>query len=179
MSIRDLIPWNWGKKHDENEQGKRDEVQSLSVLRNEMNRLFDDFFHGVDRDWGLSALNDTSLFSGGLLSNGPATRVDVSETDSEIEITAELPGMTGDDLDVTVTDNVLRIRGEKKQEREEKKKDYHLTERLYGSFHREIPLWAEVDTEKVDAQFKKGVLHLRLPKVEDSTPSKRITVRST
>lgn len=179
MPIRDLMPWNWGKKHGENDNAHRDESQALTTLRTDMNRLFHDFFHNFNGDNGISPFSGNSLFSGGLFSHEPGPTIDVSETDSEIEITAELPGMTEDDIDVSFRDNVVRIRGEKKQDHEEHRKNYYLTERVYGAFRRDIPLWTEVDADHIDAHFRKGVLCLRLPKAKETAASKRITVRST
>ncbi len=169
MSIRDLIPWKWGRKQ---ESQSSSDSQALSTLRDDLNRLFEGFLGGVDRGTGLLG------FGGGLPAGVLNPKVEVSETDDAIEISAELPGLKEEDVDVSILDGVVRIRGEKKQEREEKKKGYYVTELTYGSFCRDIPLWAEVDTDKVDARFKRGVLRLKLPKVGDSAKSKRITVRS-
>lgn len=92
--------------------------------------------------------------------------VDVSEDDKQIVATAELPGMDEKDVEVTLADNVLTIKGEKKSEHEEKdeKKNYHLLERSYGSFRRSLPLDCEVDAGKVTAKFDKGVLKVVMPK---------------
>lgn len=93
--------------------------------------------------------------------------LDVSEDDKQITATAELPGMDEKDVEVTLSDNVLTIRGEKKSEREEKdeKKNYHLVERSYGSFRRSIGLDADVDAKNVRATFDKGVLKIVMPKL--------------
>jgi HSP20 family protein len=133
-----------------------------------MNRLFDDFFRGFE----LSSLH------GGRLWAESWPKLDVSETDNEFEITAELPGMDEKDVDVTLAGDVLRICGQKKNKREERRKNYYLAERTYGRFHRDIPLLAEVDAEKIDARFNKGVLTVRLPKVKDSRWSRRVPVRT-
>ena len=90
--------------------------------------------------------------------------VDVGETDKAFEITAELPGMDEDDIEVTLTDAGLTIKGEKKSEREETEKDYHRLERSFGSFQRFFAVPEEVDAAKIDARFKKGVLTVTLPK---------------
>ena len=93
-------------------------------------------------------------------------RLDVSEDDKQLVATAELPGIDEKDVEVTLDDNVLTIKGEKKSEREEKdeKKNYHLVERSYGSFRRSIALDADVDAKNVKATFDKGVLKIVLPK---------------
>ena len=87
--------------------------------------------------------------------------VDIAETDKAYEITAELPGMDEKNIEVKFADGVLTIRGEKKDEKEEKKKDYYLSERSYGSFQRSFQVPDGVDTDKIEATFKKGVLTCR------------------
>jgi HSP20 family protein len=105
--------------------------------------------------------------------------IDVSETDGELEITAELPGIDEKDVDVSLDNGRLTIKGEKKAEKEEKQKDYHLMERSYGAFSRSIVLPFEVDADKVTADFSKGVLKITLPKpaeVKDKT--RKIAIKS-
>ena len=96
--------------------------------------------------------------------------VDVSETDGEYQIKAEIPDVKKEDVKVTVEDGVLTIQGERKQEKEEKGKKYHRVERSYGSFVRSFTLPDLVDEEKVKAEFKDGVLNLQLPKSEKAKP---------
>ena len=95
---------------------------------------------------------------------GFAPQVDVTETDKEIKVCAEIPGVDAKDVDVTVEDDMLTIKGEKKYEREENEKGQYRMERSYGSFKRSIPLPVEVDDAKAKAEFKNGVLRLTLPK---------------
>ena len=90
--------------------------------------------------------------------------MDVAETDKVIEITAELPGLEKKDVELNVTDNLLTIRGEKKSEREEKNKDYHLVERSFGSFARSVELPAGVKPEDITAEIAKGVLKVTVQK---------------
>lgn len=94
--------------------------------------------------------------------------IDVSSDDKQITVTAELPGMAEKDVEVSLEDNILTIRGEKKSEREEKdeKKNWYLMERSYGSFQRSVQLGVDVDASKVKATFDKGVLKVELPKAE-------------
>lgn len=132
-------------------------------LREEIDRLFDDFFAAP-----FGRLMDLEPFRrvGVLPSLGDMTpQVDVRETGTAIEIIAELPGMEEKDIEVTVADGVLSLKGEKKVEREEKEADWHLTERRYGSFHRTFRLPDTVDEEHIGASFDKGVLMLTLPKI--------------
>jgi len=90
--------------------------------------------------------------------------MDVTETEKEYEVTAELPGMEEKDVDITLSDGVLTIRGEKKSDHEEKGKDYHMVERSYGSFARSLQLPASVDPSAIKASLDKGVLKVSVPK---------------
>jgi len=140
---------------------RRNEERSLaqrggdpfSYLRNQINRLFDDF-------WGQSWLEPRRETSAA----GFWPQVDVTETDKEIKVCAEIPGVDPKDIDVSVEDGRLTITGEKKYEREQNEKDQYRMERSYGAFERTIALPAEVDESKAKAEFKKGVLRLTLPK---------------
>jgi HSP20 family protein len=123
----------------------------LFSLHREIDRLFDDFSQGFGR------------FSG-FKSGGMVPSMNISETDGEIEFTAELPGMEEKDVEVTLADNILTIRGEKKAEKDEKKKDYRLVERSYGSFSRSFEVPAGVDPSAIKATIDKGVLTVSFPK---------------
>src|SRR5436309_1925415 len=125
----------------------------FSYLRNQINRVFDDF-------WGEPWLEPR----GDMGAAGFWPQVDVTETDKEIKVCAEIPGVEPKDIDVSVEDGRLTIKGEKEYEREEKEKGQYRMERSYGSFERAIELPAEVDESKAKAEFKKGVLRLTLPK---------------
>ena len=105
--------------------------------------------------------------------------VDVAETDKAYEITAELPGMDEKNIEVKFADGVLTIKGEKKDEKEEKKKDYYLSERSYGSFQRSFQVPDGVDTDKIEATFKNGILTVVLPKsTEAQKATKKIDVKA-
>ena len=149
--------------------GERGLSRSLSnpftALQQEIDRLFDGFSRGF-----------TSF------PNLPTTRelmpsMDVSETDKEIEITTELPGLEEKDIQLNVADDVLTVRGEKKNEREESEKDYHLVERSYGSFVRSVQLPTGVNAEGIKAVMSKGVLKVTVPKPAPAQ-SKKIDVKS-
>src|SRR5213592_5260735 len=131
----------------------------FSYLRNQINRVFDDF-------WGESWLAPRESFAGFW------PQVDVTETDKEVKVCAEIPGVDAKDIDVSVENGTLTIKGEKKYEQEEKEKGQYRMERSYGSFERAIELPAEVDESKAKAEFKKGVLRLTLPK-RPGAPSRR------
>ena len=120
----------------------------FSALQQEIDRLFEGFARGFP----------------GVPSREVMPSMDVSETDKEIEITAELPGLEEKDIQLNVADNVLSIRGEKKNEREETKKDYHLLERSYGSFTRAVQLPDGVNADGIKAVMSKGVLKVTVPK---------------
>jgi HSP20 family protein len=124
----------------------------FSAMRREMDRLFDEMTRSM------------SLARPALGLGVMAPRVDVRETETAIEVEAELPGVTEKDVEVQLAEGVLTIKGEKRQEREEKEKGYYLMERSYGSFLRQIPLPVEVDEGKVEASFDKGVLKVVLPR---------------
>lgn len=152
-------------------QAGREWELPFASLQREMNRLFDNFFGG------LSPSPREPLERGGAESFIP--RIDMSETDKEIKISAELPGMDENDIDVSLTKDTLTIRGEKKEDKEEKGKDYYRMERSYGSFTRNIPLPAEVTADKVEATFKKGILYITLPKtVSAIEKTKKVPIKS-
>jgi HSP20 family protein len=146
---------------------KREAYNPFALLRQEVNSLFDNFFRGFEIE----------PFMGRLGAFSPS--VDVKESDNEIKVSAELPGMHDKDIDVSLTKDSLTIKGEKKEEKEDKGKDYYRMERSYGSFSRTIPLPAEIDTDKVKAEFKKGVLTVTLPKTPRAIKeTKKISVKA-
>jgi len=105
--------------------------------------------------------------------------IDMSEDEKAYKISAELPGLDAKDVDVSVSGNMLVLKGEKRQEKEEKDKNYYFSERAYGSFQRTFELPASVDRDKVAADFSKGVLTITLPKTpEAQKPQKKIEVKS-
>jgi HSP20 family protein len=138
-------------------------------LRREVDRLFEDFDGG---HWRSPFRRIEAAF-------GATPAVDVTETDKAYEITAELPGMDEKNIDVKLANGVLTIKGEKQDEKEEKQKDYYVRERSYGSFERSFQVPDGVDAEKIEANFRKGVLTLTLPKsAEAQKAEKKITVKA-
>jgi len=123
-------------------------------LQREIDRLFDDFTRGFPAFPGFPSTGVAELLPS----------MDVTETDKQIEITAELPGLEEKDVQVNVADNVLTIRGEKKAEKEEKDKTYRLIERSYGSFVRSLELPEGVNADAIKASIEKGVLKVTVPK---------------
>ena len=152
----------------------------LTDLRSEIDRLFSDFSTRFPAWGGGGALFDWDPFRGTRAAGTlVAPHVDLTETDKTYEIVAELPGLDEKDVNVEFTDNVLTVSGEKREEKEEKKKDYHLSERRFGSFRRSFRLPGDVDEAKADASFDKGVLRVVLPKVAAPKPkTKKIDVRA-
>jgi len=126
-------------------------------MREDMDKLFDNFF---------SARPSRT----GLLEGAWQPSVDISETDDEIIVKAELPGLTHDDVNISLTDNVLTLKGEKKQEKEDKGENYHRVERSYGSFQRTFTLLSSVQSENTKATFKNGILTINIPKTEEAKP---------
>ncbi len=155
-----LVPW---RRHAAAAAPERDEHPFLTLQR-QMNRLFDEPLLG---GWG-DGLRWPQ--AGCLMRHMPfeTPRVDIAETDSAIEVTADLPGLDEKDVQVTLDEHLLQIHGEKKTEHEEKKKNFHLMERSYGTFERAIPLPTGIDPKKVKATFKKGVLQVTLPKLPEA-----------
>lgn len=155
MTLNQLISWGRSRHNPLIRDDERN--QPFYVLQRQMNRLFNDFFG----DFSLQPGNGWSDFESEFV-----PRLDVAETDKEITVTAELPGMDQKDIEVSIHDGLLTLKGEKKQSSEEKKEGITHTECSYGSFSRSVALPAEVDVEKADASCKNGVLKIHLPKTE-------------
>ena len=126
---------------------------------------FERMRRGMDRLWD-------SFFERGSLRGEEGGEwlpsLDVAETKNEMVVKAEVPGLDPKDIDISLSDGLLTIKGEKKQEREEKEENYHLVERSYGSFARSIRLPNEVQSDKINASYKNGVLKIVLPKSEEA-----------
>jgi HSP20 family protein len=148
--------------------------QPFENLRREVDRLFDNF------GWGAWQPFRQPLFAGEpLFRRATMPAIDVSENEKGYEITAELPGMDEKNIEVKVNEGSLTIKGEKRDEKEERDKGYYLQERHYGSFERSFELPDSVDAEKVEATFKQGVLTVALPKkAEAQKPAKKIEIKS-
>jgi HSP20 family protein len=150
------------------------EWHPFETLRREVDRLFDDF--GLGR-WQSPTFarssSDLDPFWRTGISWPKAPAVDVAETDKAYEVTAELPGMDESNIEVKLADDVLTIKGEKKEEKEEKNKDYYVSERRFGSFQRSFTVPAGVDAGKIEANFKNGVLTITLPKSAQAQKSEK------
>lgn len=138
MTIRRWEPWDF------------DIFPDFERLRREIDRMFEDFIP-VRREREVAFL----------------PKIDLFETDNDVVLKAELPGLKKENIDITVTENGVHLKGERKEETETKKENYLRREICYGKFERVISLPAEVDPEKVQAEFKEGILELKMPKKEE------------
>lgn len=152
MAIQDLIPWRRSRESD-----------PFTQLQSEMNRMFEDFVSGAMTPFERRAGREVGFMP----------RVDLTETPEAYELTAELPGMTEKDIELSLSNDILTLKGEKKVEREERKRDWYYAERSYGTFQRAFRLPGEVLADKIQAQFKDGVLTVMLPKSEQARQSTR------
>jgi HSP20 family protein len=147
-------------------------MPSIGDLKREVDRVFESFRSGFGtpsllRENG-GALTDIML----------GVKVDASEDDKAYHVTAELPGLSQNDVEVTFADNTLTISGEKKEEKEVKEENYHRRERSFGSFRRSFTLPTEVDEEKIAASFKDGIMTIHLPKSQQAQKkAKKITIQ--
>ena len=159
MKVRSMLPTLWGESAAER--------LPFRALQQEVDKLFNDF----TMDFPLA---------GRCNKNGSlAMQVDVAETDKSLEVTAELPGVNEKEIDVSLAGDMLTIKAEKKSDREEKTKDYHLVERSYGTFERSMRLPFKADPAKIEAKFAKSLLKLRVQKPADAqTPAQRIELNA-
>jgi HSP20 family protein len=163
MDFKSLVPWRNNNK-GQVPATREDYFDPFVTFRREMDRMFDDFFGG-----------GRSLQT----AQGLTPAVDIDDTDREMVVTAELPGVTEKDVEVNLAGDILTIKGEKKAEHEEKNGDGYYMERRFGSFTRSIRLPFEVKDENVEAKFNNGVLTVRLPKPADmQKPVRRIEVKT-
>jgi HSP20 family protein len=158
MNLNALVPWRNNKSQAP--APREDYFDPLVTFRREVDRIFDQFF-------------DATPLRSGNGWQGVTPAVDVDETDKEMFVTAELPGVTDKDVEVNLAGDVLTIQGQKKTEKEEKEGGSTYTERRFGAFTRSLRLPFEVKDGAVDATFKDGVLTVRLPKPADLQNSVR------
>jgi HSP20 family protein len=163
MAIRDLIPFN---RRRDIAVRRGDDVNPFLTLHREMNRLFDDVFRGCD----LAPFGSDRFFDRAM--GWP--NIEVSETESEVKVTADLPGLEEKDVQVELANGTLTIKGEKRSETEDR--DRLFSELYYGRFERRIPV-EDVDEDKVSAAFKNGVLTVTMPKAPQAQSRvKRIAI---
>ena len=161
--MQSLLPSLWGHRD-------KPEKSQIGTLHREVDRLFDEFA----RDFGDFGLARTGNGEGLL-----APSIDVAETEKAIEVKAELPGVDEKDIEVELANGVLAIKGEKKSESDKTEKDFRLIERSYGRFERHLPIPFEIEADKVQASFDKGVLSVTLPKpAEARSKSRKVKIKS-
>lgn len=166
MNMRDLIPWGRNQSQAPTNYRVHERNPFLSLHR-DMNQLFDDVFRSFDAR--LPAFGS----SGSLGAAWP--NIEISETEKEIRVAAEVPGLEENDIELLLDGDVLTLRGEKRSETEDK--DRQFSERYYGRFERRIPLGVEVAEDRIEARFRNGVLTVVLPKSERAQSQvKRIPV---
>jgi HSP20 family protein len=153
------MPSRWGEDTDD----------PFLQMRREMNRLFDDVF---------GRPGSPTLFGPTLRQMPTAVKIDLSETENEIQVTAEMPGIDPNEVEVLLEDDRLIIRGENKEEREERDRNYHIRERVQGTFSRTLTLPFEPNPSKVSAEFKNGLMTITIPKPQEVKPKQhRIEVQ--
>lgn len=166
MANKNLIPW---KRRTDSSLDVRRESDSFLSMQEEMVRMFENYFDWPFRSRSLRAFEGLEDFT---------PRLDVVEMEKEIMISAELPGMEEKDIDISLHKNILTISGKKESEEIEKGKSFYRRERSYGSFRRSIELPEEVDEEKIEATYKKGILKVVVPKPEEGVlVSKHIKIK--
>lgn len=156
-----------------------DPWRPLEKLRQQVDHLFEDFNRGSGLMPFRRGLFDVEPFWSREFIGRNLPAVDITEKDKSFEITAELPGMDQENIDITLSNGNLIIKGEKKEDKEEKSKGYHLSERHYGSFQRAFSLPKGVDADKIEANFSKGVLRISLPKKPEAmNADKKVQIKS-
>lgn len=162
MRLSNLSPW---RRNDHNPLA-RSTSDPISSLQRELNQLLEGFFE--DSPFKLAERGGPALM---------APKLDVSETDQELQVTAEMPGLKEEDIIVEFHGDRLHIRAEKKDEREEQRHNFHCVERSFGVFERVIPVPVEIDRDRVEATYKNGVLSITLPKSPTAPTSQKIAVK--
>lgn len=166
MSTSYFLPSSWSPWSPSLSTG----AAPIDSLQRRLSRMFDDVFSGYE----LGAANGTAEKISAF-----APKIAITEDEKRYKVTAELPGMSESDIDISLTKDGLTLRGEKKEEKESKENGAYYSERTYGSFMRQFPLLVEVDEDKVDASFSKGVLTISLPKAAAAQKqTKKISVRA-
>jgi HSP20 family protein len=143
-----------------------DPFKDLVTLREKMNRLFEEAFtgRGEEKD---------------LVSGTWTPSVDIYETENSLVLTAEVPGIKEDDVEIKIEDNTLILQGERKFEKETKEESYHRIERSYGSFYRSFTLPSSIDQDKIQAEHENGVLRITMPKKPEMKPKKVKVLKAT
>lgn len=186
MDIKKIMPWDWFKKEEKaaekglpilRHRGRDDNFSGyhpVTQLHQEIDRMFDNFYRG----FGWPTFDFEGPFS--RMTEGVLKpTLDVSAEEKVYAVTVEVPGVDEKDITLELVNDTLNIRGEKKQEKEEKDKDYYRVERSYGSFHRMLSLPEDADQESINATFKNGVMKISIPrKALPKTETKKIEIKA-
>jgi HSP20 family protein len=169
MTLKEISPWRWGglRRWDDEERPFESFYREMASVQKEMERLFDDFWKGGGRHFATTTPWQSTLTTPWSQTE-LKPRIDETEDEKAFHVQVELPGMDKEDVDITLSNGMLTIRGEKKRESEEKGKDFYRKERSFGVFRRTLPIPADVDERGIEASFKKGVLYIELPKTEEA-----------
>ena len=161
MAIGDIVPWRWGGlRRSEGVDRPFDMFRGeMDLLHRNIDRIFENMW---TEGFG------PSTFANVWGSTEVVPKLDLTENESGLQVSVELPGMAEKDVELSLTDRLLTIRGEKKAEKETKEKDVYRRERSYGSFRRTMEIPADIDSSKIDASFKNGVLTIQLPKTKEA-----------
>ena len=152
----------------EKRQSPSEDMMFFPSLQREMNRLFDQFRSGF---------SNADTLPSGFFGSGAFPAIDVVDKGDAVEISAELPGVKEDDLDVSITNDVLTLKGEKSYDHEEKEENFHRIERRYGSFRRQIPLGFSPEDGAVNAEFADGILKLKIAKPATAKSVQKISIK--
>jgi HSP20 family protein len=157
MSFREILPWNWNDRRAEDAPGK-----AGAVGPRQLGDFFDEWFSRPTlRGWPFAE------------EAGFMPALDAKETEDSIEISVELPGLEEKDLEISISDDQLTIRGEKQEEKKGGEEGAQWVERRFGSFRRVIPIPRDVQADKIQASFKQGVLRIRAPRDREAAPERR------
>jgi HSP20 family protein len=183
MDLKKLAPWNWFKKEEEQHatavpvqrHGQLQSYSPIAQFHQEIDRIFESFFRG----FGLPSVGlgrENALLAP---SDWIKPTLDVAAGEKEYTITVELPGVEEKDVQLELTEDTLVIKGEKKQEKEEKERNYYRMERSYGSFQRVLSLPEDAESESISASYKNGILKISIPrKAAVRKESRQITIQS-
>lgn len=185
MDLKKLAPWNWFKKEEEQQgttlpvtvhrQGQSRSYSPMARFHQELDRMFDNFFHG----FGFPSMGFGREHSLAVPDEWLRPTLDVAASEKEYTISVELPGVDEKDVQLELSDDTLLIKGEKKQEKEEKEKNYYRMERSYGSFQRVLSLPEDAEHEGIGAVYRNGILKITIPrKAGPVRESRQIAIKS-
>ena len=182
MDIKKLAPWNWFKKEQEGntlpirrQETRTQYADPFSQIRQEIDRVFDSAFSGL----GFPAIGFGRELTPAAQTDWIKPTLDVGASDKEYTISVELPGVDEKDVQLELINDTLKIKGDKKQQKEEKEKNYYRMERSYGSFQRVLSLPEDADQDNIKAVYKNGIMNITIPrKAAPKTEVKQIEIKT-